>query len=72
MAGAGRKVLKFVGWALGVIVVLLGVVAVVVVVTSNRMLAKTVTVPVSIAEIAIPESDASAVVRVKYRRQRPG
>jgi mono/diheme cytochrome c family protein len=66
MAGTGRKVLKFVGWALGVIVVLLSVVAVVVVVTSNRMLAKTVTVPVSIAEIAIPESDASTVARGKY------
>jgi len=66
MAGAGRRLLKFAGWAVGSIVILLAVVAVVVVVASNRILAKTVTVPVPVVEIPIPEGDAAAITRGKY------
>lgn len=66
MAGTARKLLKFVSWGLGSIVVLVGVLAVVLIIASNRMLAKTVTVPVPVADIPIPTGDASAVARGKY------
>ncbi|MEO8482871.1 MAG: c-type cytochrome [Acidobacteriota bacterium] len=66
MAGTARKLVKIAGWALGSIVVLVGIIAIVLVIASNRMLAKTVTVPVSVAEIAIPEGDAVAIGRGKY------
>jgi mono/diheme cytochrome c family protein len=66
MAGTGRKVLKVIGWVLTTLVGLVAIAAVVVVVMSNSMVAKTVTLPATVADIPIPERDAAAIARGTY------
>ena len=66
MAGVGRKLLKVAAWVVGGLVVLVGAIAIVVVVMSNRELAQKVTVPVPVADIRIPDGDPEAIARGQY------
>jgi mono/diheme cytochrome c family protein len=66
MAGVGRKLLKVAVWVIGGLVVLVGAIAIVVVVMSNRELAQPVTVPVPVADIRIPDGDPEAIARGQY------
>lgn len=61
-----RRILKVMVWLVGCLVVLAAVAYIGVVITSNRMMAAEVEVPVVVADIHIPEGDPLAIERGNY------
>lgn len=66
MAVTARRVITIIGTTLGVIAALIVIAYIAVVVISNRMLAATVTLPVTVDEIPIPDGNPEAIARGQY------